>query len=63
MEQSRMCKCGKPAAHETKRWWDNPKTTYQCCECYVREGNPPADWHPLCMSVYAAVKAERLFTK
>lgn len=23
-----------------------------CCECYVKEGNPPADWHTVCMRVY-----------
>lgn len=23
-----------------------------CCECYVKEGNPPADWHSMCMAVY-----------
>jgi hypothetical protein len=20
-----------------------------CCSCWVKEGNPPADWHPMCM--------------
>lgn len=23
-----------------------------CCECYVRRGNPPSDWHPLCMRTF-----------
>lgn len=23
-----------------------------CCECYVKEDNPPADWHPECMKTY-----------
>lgn len=25
---------------------------YLCCVCYVNEGNPPADWHSLCMKTY-----------
>lgn len=25
-----------------------------CCRCYVEEGNPPADWHPECMTTYRA---------
>jgi len=27
-----------------------------CCECYVKEGNPPADWHPKCMETYKKMK-------
>ena len=23
-----------------------------CCECYVKHGNPPADWHKECMETY-----------
>ena len=23
-----------------------------CCDCYVADGNPPADWHPTCMAAY-----------
>lgn len=23
-----------------------------CCKCYVVNGNPPADWHTLCIETY-----------
>ena len=23
-----------------------------CCECYVKAGNPPADWHTICMATH-----------
>lgn len=23
-----------------------------CCECYVKAGNPPADWHVICIATY-----------
>jgi hypothetical protein len=26
--------------------------TEMCCECYVKAGNPPADWHLVCMATY-----------
>lgn len=25
---------------------------YLCCNCYVEEGNAPADWHIYCMIAY-----------
>lgn len=28
----------------------------QCCGCYVKAGNPPADWHTVCMRTYAEMK-------
>jgi len=28
-----------------------------CCSCHVKEGNPPANWHPDCMSAYLASKS------
>lgn len=27
-----------------------------CCRCFVEEGNPPADWHRLCMETYRRIK-------
>lgn len=42
-------KCGNhPASHFGSRCL--------CCRCYVGEGNPPADWHPVCMQAYAERK-------
>jgi hypothetical protein len=26
-----------------------------CCTCYVKEGFPPADWHPTCMEAYKRI--------
>ncbi len=37
---------------------DSPKPLHSvgdkriCCRCYVVDGNPPADWHPVCMDEY-----------
>src|SRR3990172_1644682 len=28
-----------------------------CCVCHVKEGNPPADWHPDCIKAYRASSA------
>ena len=43
-----MCtKCGLHIAqHVVIKHSD---TRYLCCQCYVTEGNPPADWHAECM--------------
>lgn len=47
MIKSKRCRhCGKHAAH---RIGDE----YECCECYVGAGNPPSDWHPMCMEIKA----------
>jgi hypothetical protein len=27
-----------------------------CCECYVKAGHAPADWHPDCMAAAAALR-------
>jgi hypothetical protein len=27
-----------------------------CCKCYVEAGNPPADWHRVCMETYNILK-------
>jgi hypothetical protein len=27
-----------------------------CCECYVKDGNAPADWHIACMKAYEKLK-------
>lgn len=31
-----------------------------CCQCYVQEGNAPADWHPECIMGEEAIEIERL---
>jgi hypothetical protein len=38
--------------HES--WGAKTGKVYQCCECYVKEGNPPSDWHSGCMLAYKA---------
>ena len=46
--------CGNPETKHTVgavRW---------CCECYVRAGYPPADWHYNCMRVFKELKNEKL---
>jgi len=48
----KKCKCGKAAMHES--WSAKTGNVYQCCECYVKEGNPPSDWHSGCMLAYKA---------
>lgn len=51
------CSCGKPASHTI---YGGVKK-FQCCECYVKAGNPPADWHSLCMATYnKMMTSERL---
>lgn len=30
-----------------------------CCRCYVELGNPPADWHPTCMTTYEKVYPDK----
>lgn len=29
-----------------------------CCECYVGEGNPPADWHEACLNAAELKKVQ-----
>ena len=46
------CECGSIASHtvcgeEDKRL---------CCTCYVKLGNPPADWHIGCMRAHGREK-------
>ena len=49
-------KCGKPASHD---FGGGMGKYSMCCVCYVKAGNPPADWHPECMLTYKAIaKAE-----
>lgn len=55
---TRMCDCGKPARHEAS-YLDGRKVVLQCCECYVKEGNPPADWHSDCMIAFERLTSER----
>lgn len=52
------CSCGKPSSHTI---YDDGFKKFQCCECYIKAGNPPADWHPLCMKTYnEMMTSERL---
>lgn len=43
-------KCGQRTAMHTINF--GGKETHQCCDCYVADGNPPADWHRACMRAY-----------
>ena len=54
MSLTKSCdKCNKrSASHTIHKWWETPSATYVCCECYVNDGNLPAEWHPLCMITY-----------
>ena len=29
-----------------------------CCDCYVDEGHPPADWHRGCMARYERIRSQ-----
>jgi hypothetical protein len=53
MEQN-LCGCGKPSQHEN--WSMKNGKRYLCCECWVKEGNAPADWHYDCMKTYSELK-------
>ena len=46
----------RPAMHTIGRWWKTPQDEYLCCICYVRKGNPPADWHLECVKMYNKIK-------
>jgi len=49
--------CRRPASHSTSI---HGHTLRRCCECYVKDGNPPADWHPLCMITYNQMRDDEL---
>lgn len=40
------CECGTISSHTV---FEKGKKKRLCCACYVRAGNPPADWHTGCM--------------
>jgi hypothetical protein len=46
-DQSLCEVCGMHTSRHTE--WKDSRERHLCCECYVREGNPPADWHVDCM--------------
>lgn len=56
---SHKCVCGAEATHHTTRvlfkGWEE---IYQCCACYVRAGNSPADWHRGCMKTWNEILKE-----
>lgn len=33
---------------------------HECCECHVKGGHPPADWHYLCMKTKRELKTANL---
>jgi hypothetical protein len=45
------CQINKPM-HTYYDPINNPPQQFLCCECYVKAGNPPADWHPDCIKTY-----------
>lgn len=47
------CKCGAISSHTT---FKQGKEVRLCCACYVKAGNPPADWHIGCMREYGREK-------
>lgn len=53
-EKVKKCKCGKPAMH--KYWTVNTGDKYMCCECHVKNGGAPSDWHLECMEIYNKIK-------
>ncbi len=53
--EEHLCACGKPSNHES---WRMGVTTHQCCECHIKSGGIPADWHRVCMSTYNAMKGK-----
>jgi hypothetical protein len=34
-----------------------------CCGCYVRAGNPPADWHRVCVQTWNELHPDRHMDK
>lgn len=34
-----------------------------CCNCYIAEGNSPADWHPVCMQAWRELHPEEQTTR
>lgn len=40
------CECGAVSNHTT---FKQGVKIRRCCACYVKAGNPPADWHVGCM--------------
>lgn len=52
------CACGRPPDHAEYSPEEDVRHFY-CCECWVRAGNPPADWHARCVATYAALQAEK----
>lgn len=55
-----ICDCGKPAMH-TVSYRD--KTSHLCCECNVRGGGAPADWHRGCMEAFREIEQEKAAKK
>ncbi len=50
MSKEPKCACGRKASHEIwKPGSDTPE--YLCCECHVKAGHAPTDWHYECMVV------------
>ena len=43
------CACGKPSRHSSGK---GGVVVYRCCQCHMKNGGIPADWHPECMVIY-----------
>jgi len=54
---SNTCACGKPSGHQT--FLPDGRTFCQCCECHVRSGGIPADWHKVCMKTWGELQASK----
>jgi hypothetical protein len=53
MEKAKHLLCEKC---QTNRSQHEVGKRHLCCECYVKEGNIPFDWHRLCMETYEKIK-------
>jgi len=50
-----MLKCDKHPRRTVMHTVSKPDTIkrYLCCECHIKDGGSPADWHPKCMKLKA----------
>lgn len=55
MEKPKRLLCERCQKHTSQH---ETSTGHLCCECYVKEGNSPAEWHKNCMKTYNEIKKE-----
>lgn len=48
--------CERCGQHQAMHFGTNKRL---CCWCYIGEGNPPAEWHTVCMSEHQRRKPPR----